>query len=280
MKRERQLLKQNGKAKPGRLKTKRSARLAEEARRAAEKLAEYLKKINEDLFKDRLTKNVAEIENARLKYARHREDARGNSAALVAIENIEAQEVTAIYARQAADQKKIAEELARDKEDLAQSIFEMGLSDEGKLQAEADRKYEALILQANTLGIDTTSLYRFWEDEKLRIAREANQKQLSEQEKYNKEAYEKDKKNIDDRAQLAHLLAESIGSVLSLVAGSQAQFANYQKVITGIQIAIDTAAAISSATKSGAYVGLTPIEKAIAITGNIAVVLANIAKAK
>lgn len=252
----------------------------EDARRAAEKLTEDLKKLSEDLFKDQLTKNDAEIENARLKYTKLREDAAGNKDKLVAIANLEAQEVTAIYARQAEAQKKINDEQARDKADFAQKIFEMGLSDEGKLQAENDRKYEALILEADRLGLDSTSLYRFWEDEKLRITQEANKKQLSEQDRRNKESYDKDKKNIDDRAELAHLMVDSIGSVLSLVAGSQAEFANYQKVITGIQIAIDTAAAISAATKSGAYVGLTPIEKAIAIAGNIAVVLASMAKAK
>ncbi len=45
------------------------------------------------------------------------------------------------------------------------------------------------------------------------------------------------------------------------------------------QITIDTAKAISAAVSTGAQVGLTPFEKGLAIAGNIAIVLANIAKA-
>jgi hypothetical protein len=53
----------------------------------------------------------------------------------------------------------------------------------------------------------------------------------------------------------------------------------YRRTLTALQIVTDTASAISSAVKTGSMVGLTPIEKGLAIAGNIAIVLLNMKKA-
>jgi hypothetical protein len=79
-------------------------------------------------------------------------------------------------------------------------------------------------------------------------------------------------------------LATNIGMIfseLSNVIGKETyEAAIFSRALTMFQIGIDTAAGISKAVATGAAVGLTPIEKGIAIAGNIAVVMANIAKAK
>jgi len=79
-------------------------------------------------------------------------------------------------------------------------------------------------------------------------------------------------------------LKDNVIKVMSSLAGvlgeQTRKGAIMARVAAGFQISMDTAKAISSAVASGAAVGLTPIEKSIAILGNIATVMINMKQAK
>lgn len=87
-------------------------------------------------------------------------------------------------------------------------------------------------------------------------------------------------RRIESYGKLATNISDIMTSLMEISGSNAADFAEFQKIAALVQIAIDTAKAISAVTVDGAMVGFTPIEKAIAITSSIAIVLANIAKAK
>lgn len=69
----------------------------------------------------------------------------------------------------------------------------------------------------------------------------------------------------------------SLGNLAIKNADKQAKF---QKKVAVAQLLVDTATGISNMIAAGTKVGVTPIEKAVAIAGGIALVLGNMAKAK
>ncbi len=86
--------------------------------------------------------------------------------------------------------------------------------------------------------------------------------------------------NMKKRGELMTNMGDLTASFLEIAASNETEFSEFKKIATLVQITTDTASAIASMVTKGALSSATPIDAAIKITAGIAVVLANIAKAK
>ncbi len=154
---------------------------ANKAKKEADDLAKDLLKIQEELFIASLEKNDAEVEAVQQKYAKLRTEAKGNREALAQIDNLEAQDFTALMKKQVAEAEKLAKEktaaLLKEKLDAGEEIYQATLSDAAKEELAVDQLYEHLILMADKFGFDTTSIYQKWADAKTKIYTDAADKE-------------------------------------------------------------------------------------------------------
>lgn len=174
-----------------------------------------LQKNEEAVFLTRLSKNDAEVETVRLKYEKLRERAKGNKDELTQIAIDEADEFTHILSKQAKEEIKIQQEISEKtkeeflkrnhaKAEIQQQIYELGLSDREKEQAQLDKMYEEMVVDAESFGLDSTKIYSAWTDAKIK---------LDEKHAENHKATEEEKKNFAiDMAQLA---SDSIFGIMS-----------------------------------------------------------------
>lgn len=158
-----------------------------------------------------------------------------------------------------------------------QQAQEIALATSEASQVAIKEKYRQLDLQLEKKHLDTLKSWR--------VANGQQTKDLDKQIGKNSidiasnTAAQKERIQQEEYA-LAKTITNGLGDLIQITMGNSALGVALQKTVAIAQIAIDTAQAISAAVKTGSMVGLTPIEKAIAIAGNIAVVLANIVKAK
>jgi len=109
---------------------------------------------------------------------------------------------------------------------------------------------------------------------------EINDQMDAENEKRHQKELERVRVENQMKRDLATITTGALLDLSSLLVNDGEKQAELQKALTVTQIAIDTASGISSAVRDGMKVGITPIEKGIAIASGIAVVLTNMAKAK
>ena len=91
--------------------------------------------------------------------------------------------------------------------------------------------------------------------------------------------HEEQLRNYDAFINATAMVGQTVTDILIMTDREGKKSEQYRRTLTALQIATDTASAISSAVKTGMMVGVTPIEKSLAIAGNIAVVMLNMAKA-
>lgn len=157
-------------------------------------LADIIKN-EEDVFQGRLTKNDAEVDAVRLKYDKLRIRAKGNQDELVTIANQEASELTNVLATQAKEEIKIQEEITKKTKeeflkrnqaqaDMAQTIFELGMTVREKEQAQLDKMFEEMVVDAEALGLDSTAIYEAWTNAKIKLdEKHADKHKATEEEK-------------------------------------------------------------------------------------------------
>lgn len=75
-------------------------------------------------------------------------------------------------------------------------------------------------------------------------------------------------------------VGDAFGSLYQVLSKDSADFANFQKALALFQIAIDSAQAVSAAVRVAVTSSTNPLQAAVQIAATIALVLANIAKAK
>jgi len=88
------------------------------------------------------------------------------------------------------------------------------------------------------------------------------------------------KQKRDAYIQLSGSIVSGLASLGNLAIKNADKQAKFQKKVAVAQLLVDTATGISNMIAAGTKVGVTPIEKAVAIAGGIALVLGNMAKAK
>ena len=106
-------------------------------------------------------------------------------------------------------------------------------------------------------------------DAQVAARKAIRQKELDDQ-KAKREAY----------IQIAGSIVSGLASLGNLAIKNADKQAKFQKKVAVAQLLVDTATGISNMIAAGTKVGVTPIEKAVAIAGGIALVLGNMAKAK
>lgn len=239
----------------------------------AKKLKNELQKIKEEAYLKSLGTDEKEIAAAKIKYEKLRTLAHGNKKSLVAIKDAELAEITAIEEKNALD-KRVKQAKVDDE------LFQMSLNKNQKEVAELDKQYEDIANKADAAGLDTTNIYALWSQAKLDLLKKQHLEEVKETDETNKKLYKLQLTQVEQNHQLLQSVISGIGSLYEILDQKGSESVAFQKALAFTQILIDTATAISKAVATGAAVGLTPIEKGIAIAGNIAVVLTNIAKAK
>ncbi|AYQ31366.1 phage tail tape measure protein [Runella sp. SP2] len=265
-------------------------------------LKDELKKLREDAQLDLLDKNKREVQVVKFKYERLRELAKGNKDYLSQLATLETNELNRLqeeqttkaaeeadkkrqkaneaYAKQLEEKQKQADELAQKQRDALTEIDNfVNQSAENELASEltsADRRFQALLSQAEEAQLTAQQTLPLWEA--YWAQREAIEAKFYA--KSQKKVDEKREKEIEQTMKLTNTVGDIFASFFEIAASNETEYAEFQRMATLIQIATNTASAISAMTAKGAYASLTPIDAAIKIATGVATVLANIAKAK
>lgn len=257
-------------------------------------LKEEIRKLQELAITDTAQASEKEVEVMRFKYKRLRELAKGNADYIKQLNELEDAELLRLrgeqakereeemkkanekYAEQLTEADKKAAEVAEKKSQVLADIADFTDSEQQKEINAIDKRFEKLIAQAEEVGLTTEQTLPLWE------AYWQSREQLEE--KYYQKSAEKANKQREEQIKQQQQLLSNVGDIftgfLEIAAANETEYNEFRKISALVQIGVDTANAISSAVKTGSAAGITPIEKAIVITSNIALVLANMAKAK
>jgi len=143
---------------------------------------------------------------------------------------------------------------------------------EDNIQTLEQKKFEGLI-GADSPEVKAMTLTQGFLTAQLKkgiTERNKLQEQELAQQKAKREAY----------IQIAGSIVSGLASLGNLAIKNADKQAKFQKKVAVAQLLVDTATGISNMIAAGTKVGVTPIEKAVAIAGGIALVLGNMAKAK
>ena len=263
-----------------------------------EQLEAELHKIRQQITLDAMSEDRKQIESVHLKYEEFRKKAKGNKEAIAEINQLEADEIGKIQSEANTKQLSEFDTMMRAKlksmaDTEAQKIeFQTKISDmeEERRNAELQKireHYQALIAEAEMLGLNTTGLYVLWaadynskkaEQAVLEIAKDQETKRtLSDTAR---QGLDEELRMIDDKRNAYQNIASAIGNVFEILAGNQAEYTNFQKAIALVQLGIDSASAIASAVRVAASGSVTPVDLFVKIAATVAAVTANILSAK
>ena len=271
---------------------------AEKAADELERLRDELLKVRQQITQDTLTEDAKEIQAAQYKYAQLREKAVGHAEEMAQIDAMEKEELGRIqekYRKKEATEfdKKIRGDLkAANKAADEKNAFEAKLNDLADEQAfgevaKVEAKYAALIDQAEAYGLTTVGLYEMMAAE-INVIRQKNaadeikiegekQDKIKEKEK---KALDESLRLIEQKGQILTNIAQGIGNLFLLLAENEHDYAEFQKTIGLVQLAIDTGVAIASAVRVATTAATNPITLIATIATTVATVTGNILKAK
>lgn len=154
-------------------------------------------------------------------------------------------------------------------------------------QAERDAintHFEDLYAQADAQGYSTTELQRLHGEALLSLKTEQDAREVAANAAKNDQILEEERKRAREQAEITQGLMSIMGDLFAISASDADEAADYKKMMTLFEIAIDTASAISSltaASEANPANGVTSGAAGIVqwVTG-IARITANIAKAK
>lgn len=272
------------KDKPANSAAEKAAR--EEADRI-ERLTAEIKKLREESLIDAADKSQKELLIIKFKYDKLREMAKGDKKFLDELNELQAaeeanyqaeqlQKANEAYAVRIQKEKENAEKLAEAKRSALEAVDMFVQNEEQRELAALDNRFLKLIAQTEEAQLTAEQTLPLWEA--YWASREALE--ASFYERSQKKADEARLKELHQTQELTNNIGDIFSGLLEMSASNEVEYAEFKKIATLVQIATDTASGISSAIASGAKVGITPFEKAIAITGGIAVVLTNMVKAK
>ncbi|WP_028666319.1 phage tail tape measure protein [Runella zeae] len=258
-----------------------------------------LQKLREDAQLDLLNSNEREVQVVKFKYERLRELAKGNKDYLTQLAELETAELGRLQEQQTTKaateaekqrkkaeeeyqkrQQKLDEDLGSKKKDALSEITDYTAKNQEDDQTReltlANNEYVRLLTLATEARLAQEQILPLWD------AYEA--KRLAIIKKYDLKSQEVSDQRRQKEIEQVGVLTSTVGNIFAsffeIAASNETEFAEFKKIATLVQIATDTAAAISTMTAKGAYASLTPIDAAIKIATGVATVLANIAKAK
>lgn len=192
--------------------------------------------------------------------------------------------------RLALEQQRDVELIAKKKEQEAKDEAEKiklqdkmyldTLNEHDRELAEVSNHYEKLILEAKKYGLDTTKVEEARNTALLAVDKKYRDKDLAAQRQLNKDRLEELARERQAEMQLVQQFGTAITNFNQMIGTQQGELTEFQRMLTLTQIAIDTAAAISSVTAKNAETSLTPIDYAIKVAAAIGTVFANMATAK
>lgn len=257
-------------------------------------LKEELRKLREDAVLDEKTANEREIQTVNFKYDRLRDMAKGNKEYIAELNKLQDAELLRVsgdqakkyeeqlkksnekYQEQIAVADRKATELAEKRSSAIMAVDEYAATEQQRELGAADKRFQGLLAQAEEVGLTAQETLPLWEA--------YWQSRAAIEDKYYTEANDKANKKRQDEIEKQGQLMQNVGNIYAsffeIAASNETEFAEFKKIATLIQIAADTASAISSMTAKGALTSATPLDAALKITAGIGVVLANIAKAK
>lgn len=257
-------------------------------------LKDELLKLRQDAVLDAMTTAEREVQIVKFKYDRLRELAKGNTEYIKQLNELEDAEILRLrgeqadkqaeqlkktndeYAKGLEEAKKKSDELAAKRSETLQAIDEYAATEQARELGAVDRRFQTLLAQAEEVNLTAQETLPLWE------AYWASRQAIED--KYYAEATEKSNKQrrqeIEAQGQLMSNVGDIFASFFEIAASNETEFAEFKKIATLVQLAADTASAISSIVAKGALTSATPLDAALRITAGIAVVMANIAKAK
>lgn len=246
---------------------------AREIQAIEERANRSISELQEQLLLSRQSKEEQEIQAIRNKYQRRIEDFAGFQEQIRQLEEMRDAEI-------AAKEQEYATRRITDQVALQDEIFLLSLSDNDRELAEEMRKWDTLIEQAQTAGLDTENLYRMQHTAITALIQTQKQRELKATQEANKRIVDAERKRWQTTYEMTNTFLKGIGSLLSLFGAKQATMIEFEKMVTFAQIAIDSAGAISAVTARNAKTSASPIDYAIKVAAAIVTVLANMAKAK
>lgn len=170
------------------------------------------------------------------------------------------------------------EEFLAGKQEIADKIHELLLTDNERELAAVDEQFKQLIIMAEAAGMDTAAIKKKYLDEIAATEKKAADKTL-------KTEQENQRKRLAAYQSLFQGLGDAAVALGDLLGGESERGSKIQKVAALAQIAMDTASAISSLTASSEAVGAAsgpaaPIVAAATFAAGLARILVNIKKAK
>ncbi len=252
-----------------------------------ERLRDELKNLQDQIDLNRMAANDREVQQVWQKYEKMITAAKGNGKHIAELEKLRGLELEDLKRKQAEKEIEIQQKAEQKKAELLDQFYGMLLNDRDRELFLMQQKHSEINEQAMAAGLDASVLYDAQRKELDDIVQKWNNKEVEDTKKKNdkikadnKEALDEKIKAIDQESQLTSNVYSIYSGLFDLLGDKSKSAAEYQKRLAIFQIAIDTATAVSKAIATGSAVGITPIEKAIAITGNIALVLANFKKVK
>lgn len=292
----RKLAEERAKAREKELERQQKAEERKQAQleRSLQKIKDFTKQTQQELATLQLQESEQELERIRQKYAKQLEEVKrleanqveGAAEARAELEQLRDAELEQKRTEQLQKEAERIQELTDQRIDmeteatleafeaeqlLKQELFEATATQLDLELAQMRAHYGALLFEAEKYGIDTTALEQKREEEEKKI-----RDKFRKQEEETTIAHQK--RIIAQRAALITSIGQSLTALADLVGEESREAAVFSKVLTGAQIAIDTARAISGAVAAGASLPF-PANLAAIATG-IATVLSNIAQAK
>ena len=283
---------------PTKEEEKQAIKDGKEAAKTLDDIRADILKARQQITQDSLSEGTKEIQAAQHKYAEMRKEAKGHTQEMAEIDEIEKQDLEQIrtkYAKKELSefdkavrgQLKAINEAAKEKNAFQQKISdsedEMRFGEVAKVEAQ----YAALIAQAELYGLETVGLYTLMADAINAVRQKQAAKEIEteteRQEKLHdieKKALDKSLRIIDQKKQIYSDIAEGIGNLFLLMAENETQYADFQKAISLVQLAIDSGAAIAAAVRVATTAAPDPLTLITTIAAAVATVTGSILKGK
>jgi hypothetical protein len=266
-----------------------------EKKKATEDIQKEIAAANKLIVDSGKTQQQKETDDVKAKYAeliKQAEKYKQDTTALKQAEQLEIDAINKTFEEQEQEKKdkQEAEDKANDKrkadqlqafndleaqksEELAELIYQSGLTAQQK-ELEANKyKYDELIAQAERYGQDTKLLKEQQADEQAKINA-----------KYALQEIEQEKAKRDAKIQLANDVATGLGAIGEMFIKDQKKLEKFNKAQALVQIGIDTAKAISSliaTSQANPFNAVTGGAAGIAqYASGIVQIITNVAKAK
>ncbi len=126
-----------------------------------------------------------------------------------------------------------------------EEIRMMSLDEEQQEIEQAEQKFDALITQAEAYGMSTVELERLKCAAIEALTDAHDQKMLDKKKAADAKQLKQDQDIAEAKQMIAQGLSSVLGSAIDFIGNKQGELTQFQKALTGVQIAVDTASALA-----------------------------------